>query len=226
MIGIIDSNQKIVTNGLIVHFDAAQLRSYPGSGATWSDISGSGISGSLNNGPTFSSEYGGSIRLDGINDDITFSAIPPSALTVIAWVRSSLTNWNQSRCISLQSTANGYYILPTVNTKNVTFSLDPGETSIGTVTVSNIAIPNMYTISTNGSNSHKAYLNDTEVASSTTSLFRPTQTISRTWYLGSDPNASNRRLDGYFYNYLVYNRQLSESEIVQNYNAIKSRFGL
>ena len=39
MIGILDSNQKIVTSGLVLNLDAAQLRSYPGSGTIWSDLS-------------------------------------------------------------------------------------------------------------------------------------------------------------------------------------------
>jgi len=68
MIGIIDSGQKIITNGLVFHLDAAQLRSYPTTGTTWTDLSGGGNNGTLINGPTFNSGNGGSIVFDGVND--------------------------------------------------------------------------------------------------------------------------------------------------------------
>lgn len=60
----------IVKNGLIFNLDAADRNSYPGSGTTWSDISGNGNNGTLTNGPTFSSDNGGVIVLDGSNDYI------------------------------------------------------------------------------------------------------------------------------------------------------------
>jgi hypothetical protein len=49
---ILDSGQKIITNNLRLHLDAAQLRSYPGSGTTWTDLSGNANNGTLTNGPT------------------------------------------------------------------------------------------------------------------------------------------------------------------------------
>lgn len=52
---------KIVTDGLIVHLDAANTKSYPGSGTTWTDLSGNGNTGSLNNSQSFSSNNGGYI---------------------------------------------------------------------------------------------------------------------------------------------------------------------
>ena len=70
MNGIIDSNQKIVTSGLRLSLDAAQLRSYPTTGTTWSDLSGNGVNGTLTNGPTFNSAYGGALVPDGTNDYI------------------------------------------------------------------------------------------------------------------------------------------------------------
>ena len=62
---------SIVTDGLVLCLDAANTKSYPGSGTTWTDISGKGYDGTLTNGPTFSSNYGGNIVLDGSNDFVT-----------------------------------------------------------------------------------------------------------------------------------------------------------
>ena len=55
-------------NGLVLALDAANTKSYPGSGTTWTDLSGRGNTGTLTNGPTYSSANGGSIVFDGTND--------------------------------------------------------------------------------------------------------------------------------------------------------------
>jgi hypothetical protein len=55
----------------VLYLDAANTRSYPGTGTTWSDLSRGGNNGSLINGPTFNSANGGSIVLDSVNDYIS-----------------------------------------------------------------------------------------------------------------------------------------------------------
>jgi hypothetical protein len=64
---------RIVTDGLVLYLDAANPRSYPGSGTTWSDLSRGGNNGVLTNGPTFNSANNGSIVFDGTNDFIQCS---------------------------------------------------------------------------------------------------------------------------------------------------------
>ena len=56
--------KKMVTDGLVLCLDAANTKSYPGSGTTWSDLIESN-NGTLVNGPTYSSADGGSIVFDG-----------------------------------------------------------------------------------------------------------------------------------------------------------------
>ena len=78
---------NIVTNGLVLYLDAANYLSYTSGSTTWRDLSSSNNSGTLTNGPTFSSANGGSIVFDGV-DDIS---IHPSSLyvdnfTLSAWV--------------------------------------------------------------------------------------------------------------------------------------------
>jgi hypothetical protein len=50
---------NVVREGLVLHLDAGTTRSYPGSGTTWNDLSGSENTGTLTNGPTFNSANGG-----------------------------------------------------------------------------------------------------------------------------------------------------------------------
>ena len=61
-------NNRIVTDGLVLCLDAASKRSYPGTGTVWTDLKG-GNNGTLTNGPTFSSDNGGSIVFDASNDN-------------------------------------------------------------------------------------------------------------------------------------------------------------
>ncbi len=64
------SGPNIVTNGLVLHLDAANTKSYSGSGTTWTDLSGNGNNGTLTNGPTFDSANYGSVVHDGVDDYI------------------------------------------------------------------------------------------------------------------------------------------------------------
>lgn len=51
---------NIVEDGLVLYLDAANKKSYPGSGTVWKDLSGNGNDGTLTNGPTFGSTNLGS----------------------------------------------------------------------------------------------------------------------------------------------------------------------
>ena len=66
---------SLVTSGLVLCLDAGNPKSYPGSGTTWTDLSGRGNHGTLVNGPTFNSANGGSIVFDGSNDYVELTAI-------------------------------------------------------------------------------------------------------------------------------------------------------
>ena len=66
----LNHSPKIVTDGLVLCLDAANRKSYPGSGTTWFDRSGRGNHGTLVNGAAYSSSYTGSIVLDGLNDRV------------------------------------------------------------------------------------------------------------------------------------------------------------
>ena len=69
--GVPDSRNKIIEDSISYYFDASQLRSYPGSGTTWTNLYGIGKNGTLTNGPTFTSARGGGIVFDGTNDYVS-----------------------------------------------------------------------------------------------------------------------------------------------------------
>ena len=219
---------KIVTDGLVLYLDAANTRSYPGTGTTWSDLSRSGNNGSLINGPTFNSGNGGSIVFDGVNDYTSLNFINPFQETIIIWVKSNTATWNENGWISSSRRQNGHIIHPNQGPAGVGFYIlnsVAGFTLVGTITPSSITLPNMYCITTNGSNSHKIYLNGSLQTTNTTSITRTTTPSLQTYEIAKDDTVA-RYGNGTYYNVLRYNRELSASEILQNYNATKTRFGL
>ena len=92
------SSGPIITSGLVLFLDAGNTSSYPGSGTTWTDLSGNGNNGTLTNGPTYTSSNGGAIVFDGINDFVNSgsSISLPGDISVFAWVYASSfnTDWN------------------------------------------------------------------------------------------------------------------------------------
>ena len=77
----------MVTDGLVLHFDAANVKSYPGSGTTWTDLSPTAATASLLNGPTYRNTANGSIWFDSTNDYIpTNLTTNYQRFTVAAWV--------------------------------------------------------------------------------------------------------------------------------------------
>ena len=65
-------NPRIVTDNLVLALDAANVKSYPGSGTTWTDLSGRNHNATLT-GPTYNSDNGGALIFDGSNDYATIS---------------------------------------------------------------------------------------------------------------------------------------------------------
>jgi hypothetical protein len=228
MAGRISYLGGIVTQGLVLNLDAAKRDSYSGVGNIWRDISGNQNNGILENTPTFSSANGGSIVFDGSNEYTSLNFINPFQETIIVWVKSNTATWNENGWISSSRRQNGHIIHPNIGTTNVGFYIfnsGGGFTLIGTITPSSITSPNMYCMTTNGSNSHKIYLNGSLLTTNTTSITRTTSPTLQTYEISKDDTVA-RYGNGTYYSVLRYNRELSTSEILQNYNATRGRFGI
>jgi hypothetical protein len=90
-----DSAASVVTTGLQLYLDAGNASSYPGSGTTWTDLTVNGRNGTLTNGPTYSSDNGGSIVFDGTNDFVQCTgSLTVTAATFVTWIRR---NGNQGQ---------------------------------------------------------------------------------------------------------------------------------
>jgi hypothetical protein len=219
---------NIVVDGLVLALDAANTKSYVSGSTVWFDLSRSGVNGTLVNGPTFNSGNGGNINLDGTNDYIEIqSFMNTDAETVIVWVSSNTTNWNAYGWISSSRNQNGHIIHPNPAIKRVDFYINNAQNStsllIGSVTPSDITIPHMYCFTTNGINLHRIYLDGMLISQNTNSITRSNNLTGVSYYIGND---IGRVGNGKIYNVQRYNRALSATEILQNFNAIRTRFEL
>jgi hypothetical protein len=220
---------RIVTNGLVLYLDAGNSKSYPGSGTTWTDLSGNNNNGTLANGPTFSSLNRGSIIFDGTNDSCSYSLALNKALTVITWAKSPTSTWNDTAGLGSCRFQNGFIIHNNESTKVVDAYIMNGNISasfsyLGSVSIPDIAIPTMYSFVTNGINNHQFYVNNSVVINSAATISRSDTPSSVTISLASD--LGGRWNNIILYSHLLYNRALSPTEILQNYNATKGRFNL
>jgi hypothetical protein len=230
---------RIVTNGLIMYLDAANTRSYSGSGLTANGLVG-GIGGTLVNGVGFTSSNGGSFTFDGTNDYISVSSSPTtfsynrSSFTVGGWTyMTSLPTSYYGVILSKWNTGGGNdneFILNTDDGNKFLFavdfddSLNPNSQSNDLVLSTTTIIANTwyYVVATFDNGSIKIYVNGI-LENSATSLYTSVKT-------NTNSSLDIGRFGTTFYSIgrrgvvQLYNRALTAQEILQNYNATKMRY--
>jgi len=215
---------KIVTDGLVLYLDAANIRSYVSGSTIWNDISRGGNNGTLVNGPTFNSANGGSIVFDGTND---YSVIPSTSnlapgtgdFTYSAWINPSsfLGTYSSTLVVAINGGLwigkNGSNFV--LRAYNVADYIQYGV--LPTLNVwTNITI-------TRSGTSATLYYNSIPVAVGTTSQ----NFVQGTTYIGNDGAISSANFNGKISNTSFYKgKSLSTAEVLQNYNTTKTRFGL
>ena len=225
---------KIVTDGLVFAVDAANKKSYPGSGTTWTDLAGSN-NGTLTNGPTFDSGNGGSIVFDGSNDYVTVSAtnfntVLTDAITLETFINLSSTSGYQQIGGGQDNTLYRYTAAFNWNQvgepNKLGFDLEAANGQVRLVSTSTYTSNNwLHLVGTYDGSTVKFYVNN--ILEDTDTGTSGNINDFDGFILGRDINFSaGRVLNGKMACYKVYNRALSSTEITQNYNALKSRFGL
>ena len=215
---------NIIEDGLIFAVDAANKKSYPGSGTTWADLAGTS-NGTLTNGPTFDSANGGSIVFDGTDDYVVTSGgnLPAlnslSALSVCGFFNVDST----SAIRQIYSWGDNNGIRFRINSSTQVRLLERGGTNSPTfnVTIDNDTWYFFCTIA--DSSGLTVFINTTKLTGG--SAFSPTDT-SNTVYIGSRSTSTSEVMDGSIACLSIYNKTLTDAEVTQNYNALKSRFGL
>ena len=223
----------IVTDGLILYLDAANTKSYL-SGSSWYDLTTYNNDGTLTNGPTFSSTNGGGIVFDGVDDYVQVN-------------NSDILNPTQTITLSVWSKFNGDYsgfYAPILFKKNTALSYFEQYTlSYSTSGIVQIAIGdgssnqsantplsyinqliNIVGIVDTPNNVIKIYVNGD--LKKTTVISYPSMSVSTNPIIigGNAQGGFPGYMGGDIYNVSIYNRVLSDTEILQNYNATKWRF--
>ena len=222
-----DAVSSIITSGLVLNLDASNISSYPGSGTSWFDLSGNSNTGTLTNGPTFNSANGGSIIFDGTNDYVSSFPTQISGVgskTVSAWIKINKTS--RVGLAGTRSDQDGWVF--TVNRDaygNLTYFHTGGSTlevaaGIITNTWYNVCVTYNLTSTT-----AILYLNGVQIGSPSTS-FTAITSSSFKGVIGDEQGDFGTPFGGNIAQTLIYNRALSASEVLQNYNATKTRFGL
>lgn len=222
---------KIITDGLVLALDAANPRSYPGSGTVWKDLSGLGNNGTLVNGVGYSADDKGTMVFDGVNDyaevlnpfyqysnEITVSAF--CKFNTFEYILSQSTKNIDSMTTNVwlwHKGTNGliWYINDSGSWKSVSYlnSLFSGE---------------WYHITTTASSSNiKIYINATNVTSGAgISLGILNNSLSGIATNDYRYSSSRTPINGSISNIIIYNRALSNQEISQNFEALRGRYGI
>ena len=219
-------NTSIVSDGLVFALDAANSRSYSGSGITVNGLV-SGIGATLVNGVGFGSTNGGNFNLDGTNDYIMAQDVSSlnltSDLTAIVWFKITTFPSNDwVRVIGKGDSSNrtfGFWY----------YSGSPNYFLYQRYGTSNVSVQNTTTLQlnvwyqgavTSGGSTHRMYINGLEIGNATASP--PYVSSSSLLKLGYGEIHSYH--NGQISQALIYDRALSAQEIKQNYNATKKRY--
>lgn len=226
-------------SSLVLELDAADRNSYPGSGTTWRDLTANNFTGSLVNGPTFSSNNLGSLVFDGSDDYVTISDsanLRPTSFSIDTWFRP--TSFSQFNTV-VTKPFNGptwtppylsYMIRLYTNGTVLECGTNTGST-FRYFTINNTFLTNtIYNVSFTFDSSTGvaiAYLNGNTLSTTTF----PVGTISYSSapvLIGASYGGIpvGEFFTGNVYSVKIYNKILPASEIFQNYTQVKSRFNL
>lgn len=215
---------EITTSGLVLCLDTANSKSYPGTGTAWTDLSTQGNNGTLTNGPVYGSANNGSIVFDGVDDYVACgnnSGLNINTGSILAWVKTTSPGSSYRGIIVKQSNYGLFALNGTLVTydwgnnlgRSTAQRIDNGRWNFVAMSFSNnIGTP---------SNNAIIYLNGASVLTTTIKYLNNNQSVE----IGRG-SINIQQINANISNVMVYNIVLSANEILQNYYALKGRYGL
>ena len=219
---------ELITDGLVLNLDAGDPRSYPGSGTTWTDLSGYAQNGTLTNGPTYSNANGGSLVFT--KAGLKYSESTASAFSITganakftleAWAKNTTDgNYNTVLSIGTRYAQIGFGI-------SGTFMYGSnGGAGNNLIFPAGHTVGNWYhlvmTFEGLGDNIAKFYVNGSLLTSG--NIGNDGSTTTTSIRIGAFATSGTEFLDGNVAVARVYNRALSAAEVAQNYDALKVRY--
>ena len=208
------ATKGIVQSGLVLNLDAGVSTSYPGTGTTWTDLSGNGNTGTLTNGPTYDTTNGGRLLFNGTNQYVTstFATSAGQAITYIGWLYSTETT------ATYRNFVDSVTVRPMI-WWNTSGQIEFDAAYFTTTPVYRNQWVQVALSKPAGSSAASYYVNGSLVG---TGSAYSTTAVTPTWF----NRAAAEIWKGYSSNYQVYNRALTAAEIQQNFNALRGRFGI
>jgi hypothetical protein len=224
----------VVDGNLMVWVDAGQTSSYPGSGATWTDLSGNGKNYTLGASPTYNSILGGGV--------ITFAGASSQYATTATTLFNSTTYKTYTMNLWVYPTGAGNFVqVDGQTTPNISYHYSAIEISAGgtisfgqwtgsltTIATSVQSLNAWYNlvITYNGTIA-TAYVNGVSVGSNTIGWTSPgANTFMALMAIDGTNMGTGAYASGSLGQFMVYNRALSADEIATNFNALRGRYGI
>ena len=222
---------QIVRDGLVLYLDAANIKSYPGSGTTFFDLTSNKYNASLLNSVTYNTNNKGSFIFDGV-DDLCRTTLPVATLgsifTVGIWFTLSATSSSNTDAVSKrlisadQSSGSTKWCIGTTPSRQFLFGGSGGtQRSLNYVIELNQIY---YVVVTHNSTTYSLFVNGVnQIRNDTSGIASPNfGNIS----IGSRPNSTDRLWTGSIFSSNFYTRVLTDAEIKQNFEALRGRYGI
>lgn len=224
----INYNPNIVREGLVLYYDAANTKSYPGSGTTWYDLSGRGHNATLVNNTSLS---GSVMSFDGVDDSVLVGNHSDynglSNITIESIAKFKRTGSYEYLISNARDCCGTYYgfEVRTISNNRLRFTIwNGGGVSADSSTVLNLEQYYHITCTYDGT-AMKTYLNSTldRVFNTTSGIGSPASFNLRLGEMGA---YRGYEMQGEISFIKIYNRALSQDEVKQNFNATRGRFGI
>lgn len=224
---------KVVTDGLILYVDAANPVSYPRTGIEWKNINKTGNNGTLINGPTYSNDNAGAIVFDGTNDYVNlnnqYNFTSASSFSVQLWVY--FLSHSDRPAAAADIFGKGHFYTNTwdiflYNTHQISFETRGNALFVGNNELDSaaLAINTWHNFAATYNNTAKSIYVNGNVAGTSTYIGPGDFTNGNNVFMGSRQGDLSRSLRGRISTACIYNRALSATEVLQNYNATRTRF--
>lgn len=212
-------NMVANTGGPVLCLDAGSRLSYPGSGTTWTDLSGNGNTGTLVNGPTYSSANSGAIVFDGVNDIVSIGDVATLRTLLITITCFFKTNSTSAYQVFYSKSNGSIGLYGGLYLGKLFIQSDSVWTESGNV------IPDLnwhYAALTYDGTQAKTYL---DAVLGQTKTIGPATILTAPAYI-STYNGTSAPFNGLISSVTIYNRALSAAEISTNFNLLRGRYGI
>lgn len=221
---------SVVTSNMILFLDAGNVKSYPGSGSTWTDLSGNSRSATIYNSPTLNSSNGGTFDLNSSNQYADISSFANynfgSAITIGFWHYNSTTNAAKYRGVVCNTYGSGTgfdfrYGSEDSGTRLYAI-INTSVSSYSAIATANLNTWGYYCMTYNGT-VLQIYKNG--VAGNSSAASGSLGSVNDNVDIGRNANSAEY-LNGRLSNVHIYSNALTAAQVLQNYNALRGRFGL